>query len=74
MCGRVGEEVVAKDDKCQSRRFSYGVCDLHVLCELGLFREVEIVTPHSGACNHNGLTVEVEGAYAINEGIMGESS
>ena len=38
------------------------VCSLHALYELRLAREVEVVTPCSGACNHNGLAVEAEGA------------
>jgi len=49
------------------------VCGLHALYELGLVGEVEVVTPHGGACDHDGLAVEAERAHEINEGRKGES-
>ncbi|KAG5028908.1 hypothetical protein JHK87_012422 [Glycine soja] len=49
------------------------VCGLHMLYELGLIGEVEVVITHDDACDHNGLTVEAERDYTINEGKKGES-
>ena len=46
------------------------VCSLHALYELRLAREVEVVTPCSGACNHNGLAVEAEGAGFVIYGCL----